>query len=285
LHVARELLARAVLAVFGMPILLICAYFGGWPLLIVVAAVSLVALGEYYSAVLRLKIFPVVAVGYLATLTILVATTFMPSPQRDFAVVVVLVASVICTAISQFGAATYRGATVNSAVTLFGVVYIGLMMSFFLRLGDFNLPAVLGSGGGVFAAKTGTILLVVIPVWTLDTFAFIVGSACGRHALAPRLSPKKTVEGAVAGFVGCAGLTVVLGWWLRLPVTYSLALGVLMGIAAQLGDAAESAIKRDVRIKDFGNIFGPHGGIIDRFDGLLFAMPVAWLYLTWLFGS
>ena len=70
-----------------------------------------------------------------------------------------------------------------------------------------------------------------------------------------------------------------------MPLGDSLPLGVLMGIVAQLGDAAKSTIKRDLDIKDFGNIFGPHGGVLDRFDGLLFAMPVAWLYLTLLFGG
>jgi len=70
-----------------------------------------------------------------------------------------------------------------------------------------------------------------------------------------------------------------------LPVVHSLFIGILIAVVAQLGDAAKSTIKRDLGIDDFGNVFGPHGGILDRFDGLLFAMPAAWLYLTTLLGS
>ena len=283
--VVRELLARAKLAVVGMPILVLCAYFGGWPLLIMVAAITLIALGEYYSGVLRLTICPAVLVGYLAALALLAVTAFTSPEQRDLAVITVLAASVLCTMLSQFAAGTYERSALNSATTIFGIVYIGLLMSFFLRLAQFDLPGALGTDGGAFASNTGALLLVIIPVWTLDTFAFVVGSAWGRHQLSPRLSANKTLEGATAGFLGCAALTILLGWWLKLPVTYSLPLGVLVGVIAQLGDATESTIKRALGIDDFGNIFGPHGGILDRFDGVLFAMPAAWLYLTLLLGS
>ena len=285
MEVIRELLARAVLALVGLPILIACAYFGGWPLLILVAVVTVIGLGEYYSAVFTANISPAVVVGFLGALALLVVTAFSPPPQCDVGVLVVLAAVAATAMLSQVKSNSYAGATVNSAVTVFGVVYVGLLMSFLLRLADFDLPAALGEPAGLFAARTGTLLLVAIPVWTLDTCAFIVGSAWGRHQLAPQLSPRKTIEGALAGFIGCVGLTVLLGWWLKLPVAHSLPLGILLAVVAQLGDAAKSTIKRDLGIDDFGNIFGPHGGILDRFDGLLFAMPAAWLYLTTLLGS
>ena len=268
-----------------MPVIIICAYFGGWPLLIMVAVITLIALGEYYSALLRAKVFPSVLVGYLAALALLAVTVFSPPQYRDLAVLFVLLVSIAGTMISQFGTTSYRGAAAGSAVTIFGIVYVGLLMTFFLRLADFDLPAALGSAGSPFASRAGTLLLVIVPVWALDTFAFIVGSAWGRHQLSAQLSPHKTVEGALAGFLGCTAVTILLGWWLELPVAYSLPLGALIGVVSQLGDAAKSTIKRDLQIKDFGNIFGPHGGILDRFDGVLFAMPAAWLYLTLLLGA
>ena len=253
MEVIRELLARAVLALVGLPILIVCAYFGGWPLLILVAVVTVIGLGEYYSAVFTANIFPAVGVGFMGALALLAVTALSAPQQCDLAVL--------------------------------GVVYVGLLMSFLLRLANFDLPAALGEPAGLFASSVGALLLVAVPVWTLDTFAFIVGSAWGRHQLSPQLSPHKTIEGALAGFIGCVGLTVLLGWWLKLPVAHSLFLGILLAVVAQLGDAAKSTIKRDLGIDDFGNIFGPHGGILDRFDGLLFAMPAAWLYLTTLLGS
>ena len=285
MEVIRELLARAVLVLVGLPILIACAYFGGWPLLILVAVVTVIGLGEYYSAAFTANIYPAVVVGFLGALALLVVTAFSPPQQCDSGVLVVLAAVAATAMLSQVRGNSYAGATVNSAATVFGVVYVGLLMSFLLRLADFDIPDALGEPAGSFAASIGALLLVAIPVWTLDTFAFIVGSAWGRHQLAPQLSPHKTIEGALAGFIGCVGLTVLLGWWLKLPVAYSLPLGILLAVVAQLGDAAKSTIKRDLGIDDFGNIFGPHGGILDRFDGLLFAMPAAWWYLTALLGS
>lgn len=285
MQVIRELLARAVLALVGLPILIACAYWGGWPLLILVAVVTVIGLGEYYSATLMTNICPAVLVGYLGALALLTVTAFSSPSQCDLGVLIVLVAVVAAAMLSQIRGNSYAGATVNSATTVFGVVYVGLLMSFLLRLADFDLPAALGEPAGRFASSVGTLLLVAIPVWTLDTCAFIVGSAWGRHQLSPQLSPHKTIEGALAGFIGCVGLTVLLGWWLRLPMAYGLVLGILLAVVAQLGDAAKSTIKRDLGIDDFGNIFGPHGGLLDRFDGLLFAMPAAWLYLTLLLGS
>ena len=285
MEVIRELLARAVLALVGLPILIVCAYSGGWPLLILVAVVTVIGLGEYYSAAFTAKIFPAVVVGFLGAVALLAVTAFGPPQQCDLGVLVVLAAVAATAMLSQVKGNSYAGATVNSAATVFGVVYVGLLMSFLLRLANFDLPAALGEPAGLFAAKTGTLLLVAIPVWTLDTCAFIVGSAWGRYQLAPQLSPRKTIEGALAGFIGCVGLTVLVSWWLKLPVAHSLFLGILIAVVAQLGDAAKSTIKRDLGIDDFGNIFGPHGGILDRFDGLLFAMPAAWLYLTTLLGN
>ncbi len=285
MEVLRELLARAILALMGLPILIACAYWGGWPLLILVAVVTVIGLGEYYSAVFTANIFPAVVVGFLGTLALLAVTAFSPPQQCDLGVLIVLAAVAATAMLSQVKGNSYTGATVNSAATVFGVVYVGLLMSFLLRLANFDLPAVLGGPASPFASRVGALLLVAVPVWTLDTCAFIVGSAWGRHPLSPQLSPRKTIEGALAGFIGCVGLTVLLGWWLKLPVAHSLFLGILLAVVGQLGDAAKSTIKRDLGIDDFGNIFGPHGGILDRFDGLLFAMPAAWLYLTTLLGS
>ena len=283
--VIQELLARAVLVLVGLPILIACAYFGGWPLLILVAVLTVIGLGEYYSAIFTANIFPAVVVGFLGALALLAVTAFSPPQQRDVAVLVVLAAVAATAMLSQVKGNSYAGATVNSAATVFGVVYVGLLMSFLLRLANFDLPAALDEPSSPFAASIGALLLVAVPVWTLDTVAFIVGSVWGRYRLAPQLSPHKTIEGALAGFIGCVGLTVLLGWWLKLPVAYSLPLGILLAVVAQLGDAAKSTIKRDLGIDDFGNVFGPHGGILDRFDGLLFAMPAAWWYLTALLGS
>jgi phosphatidate cytidylyltransferase len=124
------------------------------------------------------------------------------------------------------------------------------------------------------------ILLACGVVWIGDTAAFYVGSSLGRRPLAPRISPKKSIEGSVAGL-----LASMLGSWvgtraLGMPVPFlsSLLLGAVIGVAGQLGDLVESGIKRAFHVKDTGDLIPGHGGILDRIDSLLFALPVFYLW-------
>ena len=128
----------------------------------------------------------------------------------------------------------------------------------------------------------GAVLLVSLAVWLSDTGAFAAGGWFGKHKLCPGLSPAKTVEGAVGGLFFTVLFVLLAGsLWLGLEVGEALGLGFVIGVACQLGDAVESAFKRDLGLKDFGTVLGPHGGVLDRFDGLLLAMPAAYVYL-WL---
>jgi phosphatidate cytidylyltransferase len=121
-------------------------------------------------------------------------------------------------------------------------------------------------------------ILVIVGIWVSDTGAYLVGRAIGQRKLAPRISPSKTVEGAVAGLVGCAlvgGLTFQLVGLGSLWI--GLAAGGLLGVAGQLGDLAESFLKRQAGVKDSGSLIPGHGGLLDRIDALLFAFPAGLL--------
>jgi phosphatidate cytidylyltransferase len=122
------------------------------------------------------------------------------------------------------------------------------------------------------------VLLVVVTTWINDSAAYLVGRAVGRHPLAPALSPRKTVEGASAGMVGalltggiCFPAFGLGTWWIGAVV------GGVLGVAAQIGDLAESALKRQAGVKDSGSLIPGHGGILDRIDGLLFAFPTGFV--------
>ncbi len=123
------------------------------------------------------------------------------------------------------------------------------------------------------------ILLACGIVWVGDTGAFYAGSVLGRHRLAPRVSPNKSVEGAVAGLVASMGAAWVLGKVLGIPLgpLASLLLGGLIGAVGQVGDLTESFIKRSLHVKDTGRLIPGHGGILDRIDSVLFAMPILYL--------
>jgi len=164
----------------------------------------------------------------------------------------------------------------DAAVSVFCVVYVGLtLLALPVLREEANGPSLL------------TFLFCV--VWAGDIVALYVGRAWGRHKLAPRLSPNKTWEGALGSVAGsllaAGGLLALAGWftqWNSAKLSYPeeawywLLLAVIVNIAAQLGDLAESALKRSVGVKDSGTLLPGHGGVLDRIDALLLAAPVLW---------
>lgn len=127
------------------------------------------------------------------------------------------------------------------------------------------------------------ILLLVWVTWLGETAAYLVGSVLGRHKLAPLVSPKKTVEGAVAQFVVSIAAALAAQFWFMpaLQPGEAVAVGALLGVAGQIGDLTESALKRSVGTKDTGQLIPGHGGILDRIDSLLFSAPVLFYYASW----
>jgi phosphatidate cytidylyltransferase len=138
-----------------------------------------------------------------------------------------------------------------------------------------------------FGEKTGlqwTILLLAV-IWAGDTVALVVGKMFGKHPFAPILSPKKTNEGAIAGLLGGFLIAVVIQQILLtdLPIKHVMILSILLGALGQLGDLAESMLKRAAQIKDSSHLIPGHGGVLDRMDSLLFAIPVLYFYLLQLY--
>lgn len=179
----------------------------------------------------------------------------------------------------------------NTALSVMAVVYIGFGFAHFILLRDvlyFTSADLQVSLWGI-SIDRGEILfwVIMLGTWASDTFAYFAGSALGRHKLCPTISPNKSVEGAVAGFIGC--VLVIMGCMYYFNITGifqgSLLLSVLLGlgvaIIAPLGDLVESVLKRSFGVKDSGKIFPGHGGVLDRCDSLLFAIPVG--YYVFLF--
>jgi phosphatidate cytidylyltransferase len=122
-------------------------------------------------------------------------------------------------------------------------------------------------------------LLVVLSIWIGDSASYLVGRAIGRTPLAPALSPRKTVEGSIAGLVGAAAAAGLADWafGLELGAALAVVIGLALGTAGQCGDLAESLLKRQVGVKDSGRLIPGHGGMLDRVDALLFAFPLGWI--------
>jgi phosphatidate cytidylyltransferase len=157
--------------------------------------------------------------------------------------------------------------------TLFPVLFVGMALGYLPRIR--TLPGEDGSD---------LLLLTLVCVIFTDVGAFYVGSTFGRHRLAPRLSPKKSWEGAVGGVLMGVGAAVVAHFWFfhRLPIGHAIAIGIILGVAAILGDLAESLVKRAAGVKDSSNLIPGHGGLLDRCDSLLFSGPILYYYYLYL---
>jgi phosphatidate cytidylyltransferase len=124
------------------------------------------------------------------------------------------------------------------------------------------------------------LLFVLVVVWVSDTAAYFVGRAIGKHPFAAQLSPKKTWEGSIGGFVGSLVVAVAATRWLSAPLPILLGAAIIANVAGQVGDLVESAWKRSAGVKDSGAILPGHGGVLDRIDALILAIPVVWYYFV-----
>ncbi len=135
------------------------------------------------------------------------------------------------------------------------------------------------------------ILIAVVTAVATDTFAYFFGTAFGKHKLIPRISPNKSVEGAVAGYIGGYAVLILLGYiyssatGFEINPIHFIIMGAVLPAAAEVGDLVASMVKRYFGIKDFGNMFPGHGGVLDRFDSSSFICPMIYLYFTLVYGS
>jgi phosphatidate cytidylyltransferase len=153
-----------------------------------------------------------------------------------------------------------------------GLLLVAFPLSFAVRL------------HGLSEAGPRLLLFALVIVWVGDTVAYFVGRAVGKHPFAPHLSPKKTWEGAVASFAGSLLVGFVFTRWINAPLAHLLAMAGAGNIAGQVGDLLESAYKRSAGVKDSGGMLPGHGGILDRVDALILAIPVVWYYWTLLYS-
>ena len=166
--------------------------------------------------------------------------------------------------------------TEQITVAFFGIFYVGLMFSYLYQVR--SMP------DGKYL-----VWLIVLSSWGCDTCAYCAGMLLGKHKMAPKLSPKKTVEGAVGGVLGAALLGFLYGVYfeghmveLARPGVISAAACAIAAVISQIGDLAASAIKRNHGVKDYGHLIPGHGGILDRFDSMLFTAPAIYFAVTFL---
>ncbi len=280
---AGELARRVAVAAVGLPLAVIAIYLGGWFLGVPLALLAALGSGEVYAlaATRGVRAFRLAGGALSATFVALAASGLGLATMSVWLWVAVLAAA-LGTAVASLW---LRGVDADplgaSAVTVYGAVFVGGSLSFALLLRDLVEPARASWGGAALVAYPLAV------TWIGDTLAYFCGKRWGRHKLSAVISPRKTVEGAVAGLIGSIGAGALVGWlvfdlWLGWPIGAGAGAvgGLLIGPVAQIGDLAESLFKRAAGVKDSGTFFPGHGGILDRFDALFLALPVAWVYLT-----
>jgi phosphatidate cytidylyltransferase len=261
------LVSRVLVAVVGLPIVLLVVHGGGWWLFALAAVAAVLALHEYALMIRSLR--PVILAAYTGALLSLLGAHL---GGVDWTMAGLL-ATLALAFLLHWIAETRQSATVAIASTVLGTAWIGLCLAHLLLLR--GIPH-----NGELASFT-----VLLAVWAGDIGAFFAGRLIGRHKLAPALSPGKTWEGFLFGTTATVFVAFVALYRQEyLTIWESLVLGVVIAIAAPLGDLFESALKRDMQVKDSGRLLAAHGGVLDRIDSLLFA-TVASYYLLRAFNQ
>ncbi len=268
-----NLLTRVLIALVGIPLILFITLKGKFFFLGFVILISILATFEYYQLIMRKNLSPVVIVGLISI--------FLIDLIFYFGKIQLLIPLIILTVLLSGLIELFRkpkfpewSASSNFAVTLFPVFYIGLSFGTLIGLRELKWSNYFD--GGIL------IISVLAIIWICDTAAYFIGKSFGKRKLYERVSPNKTVEGFVGGFIFALISSFVARYLVLDYFTWvdAIVVGVIVGIFGQLGDLVESLIKRDVGVKDSSNIIPGHGGVFDRFDSLIYVAPLVYLYIA-----
>ena len=262
---------RILTAAVGVPFLIYVINYGQWLYGAVIILLSLLAWLEFQNMMQRGKDIPVwAALGIGGTLLV---AGLAAAGQVAMLGVAAWVIVFLALARTVFYRADF---TMEAAgLTVLGILYVSLSFAHLLLL-RFSLDVMIPAAG--MTLGTAYLWMAFLGTWASDTFAYIVGSRWGKHKLCPQVSPGKTVEGALGGLAGSLIVVMVFGLYFLMPLVHAICIGLLVGLMAPLGDLVESALKRFAGVKDSGTLLPGHGGILDRFDGLMFAVPAVYYY-------
>jgi phosphatidate cytidylyltransferase len=309
---------RILIAIVGIPLIIILCMAGGIYFFTFMAAVSAVALFEFYKLSVAKGAKPLVILGLLTGFMVNMSfyhpklKTFIvgcfesqgimiPFPSQTQLLFITLITALVILALVEL----FRNngsALLNLSTTFFGILYISVFFGTFIGLRELFVPFDFPMGR-YFSAPASytdpliaaqvyrwggyTVLSVLVMIWICDSAAYYGGRVVGKHKLFPRVSPNKTWEGAFFGFISAVIVAIATKYLVLeyLSVGSAIVLGVIVGVFGQLGDLIESLLKRDAGVKDSSNLIPGHGGVLDRFDSLLLVSPLVYLYLDFILFS
>ena len=264
-----------------IPLIVGGVYLSAWVVVGLVIVSTIIGILELFSLLRVGGYEPRIAIGLTIGMALCGAAVLQGRLPGDLGFAVVGV-TVVGSLIAEIARREYGQSLVNWALTLVGAYYVAGLLVFFILLRRIETPL---SGGWLsflqIAPGAAWIYTVLAITWLQDTAAYFIGRAFGRHKMAPVLSPKKSWEGAIGGFVVSILTALIAVPILGLPLHPALAalLGGICGVTGPLGDLAESLIKRQIGVKDSGQLIPGHGGILDRADSLFFTVATVYCFV------
>jgi phosphatidate cytidylyltransferase len=251
--------------------LIIFLFIGGIYLKYFTLVVSLIGMHEFFTVIKEKKIN---ALTYISYILCIIYYILLNNTMNFHTVILLLVAVVFIMLCIPVINVKYNFTDISTSI--FAFIYIAVFFSFIVLVNN---------------KVNGNYLvwLIFISSWLCDTTAYYVGRYFGKNKLCPKVSPKKTIEGSIGGLLGSAAACGIFGFIIRplgvdITLIHFILIGLICGVFCQFGDLTASSIKRYVNVKDYSNLIPGHGGILDRFDSILFASVVVYYYITLILG-
>lgn len=246
---------------------IIFLFLGGLYLKYGILLLSLLGMYEFYKVIKEKDIHAISFVGYIFCILYYFIIGNSMEYKFMFFLLVFAIFVLLCIPIINM-----KYTFIDVSATILGFIYVGVFFSFILLVNN--------KANGNYL-----VWLIFISAWFCDTCAYYVGKNFGKTKLSPQISPKKTVEGSIGGLLGSTAICTIFGLFVQnkgiyIPIYNYIAIGALNGVFCQMGDLVASSIKRFVGVKDFSNLIPGHGGILDRFDSILFSAVVVFYYLS-----
>ena len=271
---------RILSSVVVLPIIIVSIWFGAPWFSLLVAVAALLGIVEFYSLFTRERWHPLNFYGTLWTIIFICSAHYAYSYSSENTQITVTSALVSSAVVLSLPVAIFlrmptEKVSVNWAWSLTGIFYMGWLLSYWVLL--MNSPDWDGRDW---------VFLALLSTFAVDTGAYFIGRAFGKHKMAPNISPGKTWEGAIGGLAAGMGAAIVLAVIFNIDVSYGkvAVVGLLIGVFAQIGDLAESKLKRSMGVKESGTLIPGHGGILDRLDSIVLTGVVVYYCLRWFIG-
>lgn len=265
---------RIITAIIGIIVTIFIVNYGQSLFAIAALILTLLAWHEFYNMMFRLEIEVSYSLG-IVNCILLWGSAWLGNSRELLAVVMIAAFIVLAKTVISHASFNFR----DAAYTITGQIYIGLSFAHLVLLRFTDNSLYLTTKLGALPAGAAYLWLAFVGTWASDTFAFFVGTKFGKHKLAPAVSPGKTWEGTLGGIVGSIIGVLALGYVWQISLVHSAVIGLLVGLVAPIGDLVESAMKRYAGVKDSGRLLPGHGGVLDRFDSIIFAVPTVYYYI------